>query len=626
MEFRVLGPPEILGTGDDPVGERPLPLAGMRQREILAMLILQANRVVTVDTVIDALWGDDPPRTARRQVQNHMSALRSTLDRASARRSAIVTHPAGYRLDVRGDRVDVTEFLVQAASARLCARQGRLPDCGRHARAALRLWRGPALAGLRRAPGLAAEATRLDEDKLDVLALRFDSDLARGRHEDIVGELRQLIRAYPLRERFRGQLMVALYRCGRKADALAVFDSCRRMLVEESGLDPSAELSELRQAILLDNLGAAGVPPPATPPVEIRPRVDRPAQLTPPPPDFVGRVHERRRLLAALGTVSGGPPQLPVVTGPPGVGKTALAVQVAWHLVPRHPDGHLHLALRGEDGRPIDPHEVLADTLQALGIASADLPIGLSARAGLYRSLLAGRRLVVLLDDASDPAQLRPLLPGNATSTVLVTGTTRLAHLQGSDPIRLAPLTHAEGLELFTALVGHERVAGAAAAADRIVTACEGAPAATRVAAAWAAGLPDLGLDTVARFLEDNQCRARVLAADPRIRAAVVTRYERLARPLREAAGHLARSSLVRFTGRDLSVLTSVSESAAECLLADLADAELAEPVSAPHGRQGYRMSGLTRSFIRQLTVRPTTCEALDSSEALRTLGPPVYR
>lgn len=594
MEFRILGPLEIHPSAAGGPGADPLRLAGPRQQEVLAVLLLNANTVVAVDAIIDCLWGDDPPRTARRQVQNQVSALRALLDDPTGPPLPIATHPSSYRLALDPDQLDAQRFVSYAEQARRHWRDGKIPDCAEQARAALGLWRGPALAGLHRAPGLAAEAARLEECRLDVLAHRIDADLAEGRDDGLIGELTVLTGTHPLRERFRAQLMTALYRCGRKADALASYDACRRLLVEEFGLDPGPRLAALRQAILTDDLPTVHRSPRRPAPVGYRAH-RRPAQLPPAPADFVGRRDERRRLRAMLAPAGGRPGaarRLPVVTGQPGVGKTALAVRTCWDLVPGFPDGHLHLAQRGTD-----PADLLSDALRALGVPAAETPRGLAARAGLYRSILADRRVLILLDDATDPDQVRPLLPGTGPSAVLVTGSSRLAALEGADLLRLAPLGPAAAAELFARLAGAPRPADAAV--DRIVGACEGVPALIRAAAAWAARFPDLGFDTLAEFVDDDSGRP-ILLGGTGTRAGIERRHDGLSASARTALRHLGHSSLHRFDWRELSTLMSIDRAVAERLLLELADAGMLETASASGGVVGYRITRMVRSFTRR--------------------------
>ncbi|MGA8112375.1 MAG: AfsR/SARP family transcriptional regulator, partial [Actinocatenispora sp.] len=286
IEFRVLGPLEARAPG----GTSP-PLGGPRQRAVLAALLLAGNRLVTLDALVDAVWGDDPPRTARRQIQNRVSALRV----AFGADSPIVSHQAGYQLRLTPDQLDATAFSRDAELAHRHWKSGDVTGTAEVCRAALRRWRGPALAGLP-GPGAATDALRLEELRLDVLALRVDADLALGHHHDLIAELTRLCRDHPMRERLCAQLMTALHRDGRKSDALSTFDTARRRLREDFGLDPGPDLVALRQAILTDAPGAyPGLPPgPARPTADERlpagsAAASRPAQLGPAPTLLVGR-------------------------------------------------------------------------------------------------------------------------------------------------------------------------------------------------------------------------------------------------------------------------------------------------------------------------------------------------
>ncbi|MFL6077877.1 MAG: BTAD domain-containing putative transcriptional regulator [Mycobacteriales bacterium] len=616
VEFRILGPLEARG----PAGT--IALGGPRQRAVLAVLLLAPDRVVSLDAVVDAIWGPNPPRTARRQVQNQVSALRL----AFASRGAelpVSTRPAGYLLRLEPGELDAAAFAAEAEDARRHWHGGQPAETAEAATAALRRWRGPALAGVA-GPGPAGEAARLEEQRLDLLALRLDADLALGRHADIIGELTALVSSHPLRERLRGQLMTALYRAGRKVEALSCYDTGRHLVSEQFGLDPGPELTRLRQAILTDCPSLGGEPPAtatvtgtvtaASPEPEVRPEhgaapapAAAPVQLPPPLAGFVGRTAELTGLRAALdpGTRADAGPV--VLVGKPGAGTTTLAVRAAWEAAPHYPDGQLSIVLRDPAGAPVDPAAALADVLCCLGVPAGELPAGLEARAGRYRGLLAGRRMLVLIDGAAGPDQVRPLLPAAAGCAAVVTGAPTLAALEGARRWRVGPLPDADGVALLRGVAG--TAAGgpsAEAAARRVVRACEGLPGAIHAAGAWLARFPDTGMALLAALLEDDGRRLGMLAlADPRVRRRLRCRYETLGAQARAVLGWLGARDVHTADPDLIGPLLGLDRTTVERLLGELADAELAEVVTDGSGGIRYRLESLARCLAAELPARP---------------------
>jgi DNA-binding SARP family transcriptional activator len=611
VEFRILGPLEARG----PAGT--ISLGGPRQRAVLAVLLLAPDRVVSLDAVVDAIWGPSPPRTARRQVQNQVSALRL----AFASRGAelpVSTRPAGYLLRLEPGQLDAAAFAAEAEEARRHWQAGQPAETAAAAAAALRRWRGPALAGVA-GPGPAGEAARLEEQRLDLLALRLDADLALGRHADVIGELTALVSAHPLRERLRGQLMTALYRTGRKVEALSCYDTGRHLVSEQFGLDPGPELTRLRQAVLTDcpSLGgppangrAAVTPPEPGPRHQPRPEAGSapvPAQLPARLAGFAGRTAELAELREALDPDTRADTGPVVLAGKPGAGTTALAVQAAWEAAPHYPDGQLTIVLRDPAGAPVDPAAALADVLCGLGVPAGGLPAGLEARAGRYRGLLAGRRMLVLIDGAAGPDQVRPLLPAAAGCAAVVTGAPTLAALEGARRWRVGPLTDADGVAL---LRGVARAAAggpsADAAAYRVVRACEGLPGAIHAAGAWLARFPTTGMELLAALLEDDGRRLGVLAlADPRVRRRLRCRYDALGADARTVLGWLGARDVHTADPDLIGPLLGLDRGAVERLLGELADAELAEVVTDGAGGIRYRLESLARCLANELPAQP---------------------
>jgi DNA-binding SARP family transcriptional activator len=607
VEFRILGPLEARG----PAGA--IALGGPRQRAVLAVLLLAPDRVVSLDAVVDAIWGPNPPRTARRQVQNQVSALRL----AFASRGAelpVSTRPAGYLLRLEPGQLDADTFAAEAEEARRHWQAGQAAETAAAAGAALRRWRGPALAGVA-GPGPAGEAARLEEQRLDLLALRLDADLALGCHADVIGELTALVSAHPLRERLRGQLMTALYRTGRKVEALSCYDTGRHLVSEQFGLDPGTELTRLRQAILTDCPSLGGPPAngratvTASPTARSAPAVPAPApaQLPPRLTGFVGRTAELAQLRNALDPDTRPDAGPVVLAGKPGAGTTALAVRAAWEAAPHYPDGQLTIALRDPAGAPVDPAAALADVLCGLGVPAGDLPAGLEARAGRYRGLLAGRRMLVLIDGAAGPDQVRPLLPAAATCAAIVTGAPTLAALEGARRWRVGPLTDADGVALLRGVAGAAAGGPSAdAAACRVVRACEGLPGTIHAAGAWLARFPTTGTGLLAALLEDDGRRLGVLAlADPRVRRRLRCRYDALGAEARTVLGWLGVRDVHTADPDLIGPLLGLDRSTAERLLGELADAELAEVITDGAGGIRYRLESLARCLAAELAAEP---------------------
>ncbi|MFD6636827.1 BTAD domain-containing putative transcriptional regulator [Micromonospora chalcea] len=487
LRFTVLGPVGVT------VGARPAEIHRPRRLGILAYLLLHANQVVTVDRLIAATWGDAPPTTARAQVQSDIHGLRRAIRAAGSSDNPISTQPGGYRLELRPEQLDLALFTDQAALARAEAARGEAETAAGLMRSALSLWRGPALSG---ASGdfLEPAQARLEEARLDQYEWLVDLELALGRHHRLVTELTEYLTEHPLRERLRIQLMLALYRSGRQPDALRVGRRGREILVDEYGLDPGPALTELETAILRQDpaLNAPGGSPaePAATTVGDRPAVStscRPAQLPPFPVPFAGRaddvVHLGAHLHAEEGPESRPAPPVLLLHGMAGVGKTALAVRIAHTVRADYPDGHLYLDLRSGGSEARAPRHVVAEALRGLGVDHRELPYSLDERAALYRSRLADRRLLVVVDDAGSVDQVQPLVPAAPGCAVLVTSRF-LLDLPSARRHRVDPLPECAGLDVLTAHLDDRRSEVAPAAARAVVRACGGQPLALRIAAA----------------------------------------------------------------------------------------------------------------------------------------------
>ncbi|TWP50212.1 tetratricopeptide repeat protein [Lentzea tibetensis] len=516
----------MLGALTASLSGRPLSLGPPRQRAVLAVLALRANHVVSRAELIDGVWGDDPPASADNGIHTYIAGLRRLFepDRASrAPSQVLLSTDAGYLLRLAGDRSDVATFrarLDQAARLRPVE-----PDQAIAAfDTALGLWRGIALDGVP-GPTAAVERARLAELRLTAIEQRAALMLSVGREAEVAAELATMVTTHPLRERLHGLLMSALYRGGRQAEALSVYANLRRLLIDELGIEPGPELRQLHEQLLV------GQHEPQPEPV---PSALVPAQLPHDVRDFTGRDAEMRRLEAIFSEPREHSTVLVTITGSGGVGKTALAVRFAHSVAARFPDGQLHVDLRGFDASspPIQPAAALHQLLQSLGVPPERIPDELPAKSALYRSVLAGKRVLVLLDNARLAEQVRPLLPGRSSSMVLVTSRNQLGGLvarDGAHSITLGTLTGAEALELLGSVLGTAKVSAEPSASEKLVELCGHLPLALRIAAERAVTRPHLTLADMADDLADEHDRLNVLATgddeDTAVRAAFSWSY-----------------------------------------------------------------------------------------------------
>ncbi|MFD9702918.1 tetratricopeptide repeat protein [Lentzea sp. NPDC059081] len=447
MRYRLLGPLQIWRGGVE------LRLGGPRQRALLAALALHANETVSVEHLSEAVW-ESPPAAPDSNIRTYVAALRKLVG------DDLVTVPGGYRLKVPADDIDVGVFEQLRAAADAAVKEGDHRTAVAKYGDALALWRGPALDGLAVGPRLVAELTLLQERRLTVAEQHARLAIELGQGDRLIAELRRLTKQFPLREQLWLQLMHALHRTGRPAEALQAFEDVRVLLAEELGTDPGADLRELHERLLRGD--------------EPRPTLNTlPRDVA----DFTGRTAEIDRLTRAVTGKSA--VVISAIDGMPGVGKTTLAVHLAHRL--EYPDGQLFIDLHAHTaGRaPIEPTDALDVLLRALGLE--DIPVSLDERAAMWRAELSRRRLLVVLDNAASADQVRPLLPGVPGSLVLVTSRARLVELEGTSTLTLDVLSEAEALQLFATIVGDDR--GTDEAAREVVELCGRLPLAVRLAA-----------------------------------------------------------------------------------------------------------------------------------------------
>jgi DNA-binding SARP family transcriptional activator len=468
LRFGVLGPLEVLRGGQQ------LDPGPYKQRAVLAALLLRPNTIVPVDQLLQAIWDDDQPRTARKNLQVYVCTLRRIVGDRIEHRSY------GYRLEVGADELDLLRFESLAAAGRAARRDGD-PSARLLLGRAAGMWRDRALVDLVGNPYLAAESKRLAARRLGVCEDWFDLEIDAGHHLDVLDELSDTAARHPLRERLVCALMTALDRSGNRGEALACYEAHRQLIARSLGLDPSPVLQQLYGAILAGSGPGAAAPVPMAR-TEAAAGCARPAQLPRGVPDFVGRAEQVRQLVRVL-TTQGEGTDVAVVSGPVASGKTALAVRVGHLLANRFPDGQVFVSLTAEDGAARPWREVLAELMRGTGLGPGTV-LDDSALVALWRSWVADRRFLFVLDDAVDEQCVAKLLPGCGASRTLVTSTRRLSGLESVYRLELGELGHEEAVELLEHSLGPSRMLGAADAIRRITHDYGGSPLVMRAVAA----------------------------------------------------------------------------------------------------------------------------------------------
>ncbi|MFZ4132438.1 BTAD domain-containing putative transcriptional regulator [Streptomyces cellulosae] len=604
LRFGLLGTPVLFGgeptPGQSPPGRAPrtrdgtpvVPVTSPKLRTLLTVLLLDAGRVVSVEALKDALWGGAPPVSALPSLHNHVARLRRLLGEPGR----LLTAPTGYVLRVDDGELDVQVFDAHVSAARSARAEGDWERVRRECRAALGLWRGMPLGGPAPEVGGYALVRRLEEARLLLHEWRYDAELALGDESlaDLVPELSALAAEHPLREAYHRQLMLALHRTGRQAEALVVHRDLRARLADELGVEPGQPVREAHVEVLRGSGTRDGAS-----------RWVRPAQLPPAPAHFVGRADVREGVARVLsGTDATG---AVVLSGTAGVGKTALALQVAHNLEERFSGGQLYLNLRATEpgAKPLTTAEALASLLRDLGVCSGDVPEQPDAASALLRSLLAPSRTLLVLDDAVSAAQVRPLLPAGPGCGVLVTSRSPLTALDGAARFPLRPLSDEESAALLRAASGRDGIT----ARHPLVALTGRLPLALRVVAARLAARRSLTPDALAARLAGADSRLDLLDHDDLgVRRSLDAAFDALTasehRTDQDAAlvlRHIGALDLPSYDAPSLARLTGVDEARAEAALERLAGVALLEETA--YGR--FEPYDLVRDYARERAAEP---------------------
>jgi DNA-binding SARP family transcriptional activator len=600
MEFRILGPLYAdAGSGDGPaVIAQPL------LQSTLAVLLLRANRPCPRSLLIEALWGTEPPGSPEAALRVCISRLRRSLGPCAARLESIGTpggsspghrQQRGYLMVVRPGELDVDEFTDLAEQGQAELDTGNPAAAANYLVQALALWGDPPLPDLPGTEIIRPAIVRLRNLRQATMDTLIDARLAAGEHDRVLGPLRAAVLANPGRERTSAQLMKACHAMGMRKEALDVYQAARLATLEQQGAEPGPVLAVLYRQILAEELATGS----ARRAIRLAPAPPAGAgalagpQAPAPPADFTGRSAEVAAVVRHLSS-----PGIPVavLTGGPGSGKSSVACAVAIALRRQFPDGQLYVELGGAS-RPRDPGDLLANMLQTLGLQATQLPAAVAARAALFRSLIADRRVMILADDAASAAQVRPLLPGTGGAAVLVTSRSQLAGLAAARIVQLDDMPGDEAHELLASVAGAGRVSAEPQAACAVLTACAGLPLALRLAGTILATRPGLSVARLAQDLGAGLAFDVLAAEDVSLRAAIGSSFE----VLTDGARNALRLAVAAFPGEIPDVRLSELASGDASVAGQLTAAGLLRPVPSEAAGISYRVHALTRAYARHL-------------------------
>jgi DNA-binding SARP family transcriptional activator len=600
VDIRLLGVIELYCDG------RLASPGGGKRQAVLTALALEANRPVSLDRLAAAVWAGPPPRSMVANLRTHAAALRRILG------DRIVGRSGGYELRIAPGEFDVEEFLRLAEQGRKALSAGEAAAALPVLTGALRLWRGTAGDGLPRGTALDAQLARLDEVRLRVVEDHVEARLARAEHAEVLGMLRQHLALHPLRERAWGQLMLALYRSGDAAAALQAYQEARDVLDEQLGVEPSPDLAGLQFAVL-DRAPVLDLPRPQMPSRAIAARQDMgsevPRELPPDIATFVGRVEEVTQLVTAVRVATAQGRAAVVVSGPGGSGKSAVAIRAAHLLADEFADGQVFIDMRESwsERAEVTAGGVVARALRALGVPAAEVPASVEERVGRYRSLVAARRTLVVVDNVTDPGQVRPLVPAGRASALIATTSRQLTTLDGARHVSLGELPPSDAYVLLAALAGVDRLAADPVGTAELIELCDGLPLALRIVGARLAGRPLWPVSLLVEQIGGDGSRLDSLVyEDLSMRACLAEGYDMLraddelsARVFRLLGELPAAPIAPPAAAASLGVPPRRAWQALERLVA----AHLAHP--AEHGR--YRLPPLVREYAAELAAQESS-------------------
>jgi len=603
VRFWILGPVEAWS------GDTRIRLGGPLQERVLVALLLEPNRMVSLTRLIEATWDDHPPNTATHQIRKIIADLRRRLPGGP---DLLITDGAGYRAAVTEEQLDVTLFELRLRRAREASAQDLTANATDELRAGLDLWRGPVLGGSGGGV-ISAAASVLDERRLHAVEQWAELSLALGRAADVIGDLRSHVGQYPLRESLRAKLMLALYHSGRQAEALEEYTAARRLLAEELGVDPGSELVRIHEGILQTDPGLAAPAPPSDRSSgggggwSVTDSADGPPCSLPHDlPDFTGRQRELEQLLASARQDHR--INITTISGMGGSGKTSLALRAAHQLAHLYPDGQLYIDLLGfTPGRtPMEPGVALDVMMRTLGVPSERIPDDPPSLAAIWRVVTANRRLLIVLDNAADEAQVQSLLPGSPDSMVIITSRNRLVELDGAEVIDNGQLTPAESAAMLAAILGTDRIGAEPDAARSLADLCGHLPLALRIAAARLRGRTHWRIADLVRRLAAGPSPLQELSAGARsVAATIAVSYEAVPSFHRQVLRRLGAHPGTDFDAESAAALCGISVPQAEAALEMLLDSALIEQ----NRPLRYTFHDLVGSFLHDLAAEPAHAE-----------------